>query len=204
MFAPRVLRVRRRAARNVYAVAAQPSPVDRIHVSTVVRLPPAEVYEFLVDFPRYARYSEYLTDVTADGDGTPGTRYRLRFAWWKLGYTAHTEVADADPPTRLDWRVTEDIDASGRWRVEPLDSPPESLPDDEVACRVHLEVTFDADSIGGDIVDLPRFVSLDWVVDRVKPILVEEAERVVERIVADVEGERREVELVVHDVPDGV
>jgi hypothetical protein len=54
------------------------------------------------------------------------------------------------------------------------------------------------------MLDLPRFVSLDWVVGKVKPILVEEAERVVERIVADVEGRRREVELVVHEVPGGV
>jgi hypothetical protein len=179
--------------------------VDRIHVSTVVGLAPPEVYEFLVDFPRYARYSEYLTEVTADGDGSPGTRYRLRFAWWKLSYTAHTEVTDADPPERIDWRVTEDVDASGRWRVEPLDATPSGLPvEDGPASRVHLEVTFDADSVGGGVVDLPRFVSLDWVIDRVKPVLVEEAERVVERIVADVEGEPREVDLVVHEVPGGV
>jgi uncharacterized membrane protein len=179
--------------------------VDRIHVSTVVCLPAEEVYDFLVDFPRYARYSTYLTDVAADGDGSPGTRYRLRFAWWKLSYTAHTEVTDADPPGRLDWRVVEDVDARGDWRVEPLDSVPTGLATDaEVACRVHLEVEFDPDSVGGGTLDLPRFVSLDWVVRKVKPVLVEEAERVVERIVADIEGRRREVELVVHEVPSGV
>jgi len=179
--------------------------VDRIHVSTVVCLPPAEVYEFLVDFPRYARYSEYLTDVRAEGDGTPGTRYHLRFAWWKLSYTAHTEVTDADPPTRLDWRVLKDLDARGHWRIEPLDTVPAGLPaDTDTACRVHLDVRFDPDSVGGGTLDLPRFVSLDWVVGKVKPILVEEAERVVERIVADLEGRRREVDLVVHEVPGGV
>jgi hypothetical protein len=179
--------------------------VDRIHVSTAVCLPAAEVYDFLVDFPRYARYSEYLTDVRADGDGSPGTRYRLRFAWWKLSYTAHTEVTDAEPPTRLDWRVSKDLDARGCWRVEPLDSVPAELPDETgPACRVHLEVEFDPDSVGGGVLDLPRFVSFGWVVEKVKPILVEEAERVVERIVADVEGRRREVHLVVHEVPSGV
>jgi len=178
--------------------------VDRIHVSTVVCLPPEEVYEFLVDFPRYARYSEHLTDVRAEGDGSPGTRYHLRFAWWKLSYTAHTEVTDADPPARLDWRVTKDLDARGNWRVEPLDSLPSSLPADaDTACRVHLEVVFDPDSVGGGMLDLPRFVSLDWVVRKVTPILVEEAERVVERIVADLEGRRRAVELVVHEEPSG-
>jgi ribosome-associated toxin RatA of RatAB toxin-antitoxin module len=179
--------------------------VDRIHVSTVVCLPVGEVYEFLVDFPRYARYSEYLTDVRAEGDGSPGTRYRLRFAWWKLSYTAHTEVTAADPPTRVDWRVIEDLDARGRWRIDPVDSVPESAPDEEgSACRVHLEVEFDPRSVGGGILDLPRFVSFDRVVAKVKPVLVEEAERVVERIVADVEGRRREVDLVVHEVPGEV
>jgi ribosome-associated toxin RatA of RatAB toxin-antitoxin module len=179
--------------------------VDRIHVSTTVCLPPEEVYDFLVDVPRYARYSEYLTDVDAEGDGTPGTQYRLRFAWWKLSYTAHTEVTDADPPTRLDWRVVTDLDARGNWRVDPLDSVPAGLPADaSAACRVHLEVTFDPDSVGGGILDLPRFVSLDWVIGKVKPVLVEEAERVVERIVSDLEGRRREVDLVVHEVPGGV
>jgi hypothetical protein len=179
--------------------------VDRIHVSTVVCLPPEEVYEFLVDFPRYARYSEYLTDVRAEGDGSPGTRYHLRFAWWKLSYTARTEVTDADPPTRFDWQVLGDLDARGYWRVEPLETVPSGLPADaDTACRVHLNVVFDANSVGGGTLDLPRFVSLDWVVEKVKPILVEEAERVVERIVADLEGRRRAVDLVVHEVPGGV
>ncbi|MFB6196037.1 MAG: type II toxin-antitoxin system RatA family toxin [Haloplanus sp.] len=179
--------------------------MDRIHVSTVICLPATEVYDFLVDFPRYARYSEYLTDVTADGDGSPGTRYRLRFAWWKLTYTAHTEVTAVDPPNRIDWRVTKDIDARGDWRVEPLDTVPPEVPDDEgPACRVHLEVAFDPDSVGGGVIDLPRFVSFDWVIEKLKPVLVEEAEGVVERIVADVEGRRRDVSLVVHDTPGGV
>jgi ribosome-associated toxin RatA of RatAB toxin-antitoxin module len=179
--------------------------VDRIHVSTVVCLPPAEVYDFLVDFPRYANYSKYLTEVTADGDGSPGTRYRLDFAWWKLSYTVHTEVTAVEAPTRIDWRVAKDLDARGDWRVEPLESVPPGLPADvdaEAACRVHLEVEFDPDSVGAGILDLPRFVSLDWVVRKVKPILVEEAERVVERVVADIEGRRREIDLVVHEEPD--
>jgi uncharacterized protein YndB with AHSA1/START domain len=179
--------------------------VDRIHVSTVVCLPPAEVFEFLVDFPQYARYSEYLTDVSADGDGSVGTRYRLRFAWWKLSYTAHTEVTDVDAPERLAWRVSRDIDARGRWEVEPLDAVPDEVPaDDGPASRVHLVVAFDPDSVGGDALDLPRFVSLDWVVEKALPVLVEEAERVVERIVADLEGRRRAVSLDVHETPSGV
>ncbi len=29
-----------------------------------------------------------------DGDGASGTRYALHFSWWKLTYTAHSEVTD--------------------------------------------------------------------------------------------------------------
>jgi hypothetical protein len=178
--------------------------VDRIHVSTVVCLPAEPVYDFLVDFPRYARYSEYLNGVTADGDGSPGTRYHLRFAWWKLSYTVHTEVTDVDPPTRIDWRVRSDLDARGHWRVERIDAVPTELPDDGPGCRVHLVAEFDPGSVGGETLDLPRFVPFDRVVDRIKPVLVEEAERVVERIVADLEGRRRRTDLVVHETPGDV
>ena len=179
--------------------------MDEIVVSTDVFLPPEEVYAFLVDFPRYAKYSEYLTDVTRDGDGSPGTRYALRFSWWKLTYTAHTEVTDLDPPDRIEWRVVKDLRAHGHWAVDRLDSLPEDAPDDaDAASRVTFAVEFDADSARSGALDLPRFVSLDWVIDRVRPKVVDEAERVVERVVADLEGRRRPVELHVREEPDTV
>jgi hypothetical protein len=176
--------------------------VDEIAVSTVVYLPPAEVYEFLVDFPRYANYSEYLREVRRAGDGSPGTRYDLTFAWWKLTYTARSEVTGTDPPERVDWRLTTDIAAEGRWRVEPLEELPPGAPGDATeACRVCLEVEYDPDSVSAGALDLPALVSLDWVVRKVTPLIVEEAERVVERIVADIEGRSRPVELTVHRHP---
>lgn len=176
--------------------------MDQVEVSTLVHLPPAEVYDFLVDFPRYANYSEYLEEVRSDGDGSPGTRYALRFSWWKVTYTAHTEVTGADPPTRIDWRVTADIDASGYWAVEEV--PDEAPPDAETASRVRLHVEFDPGSASVGDVGLPSFVSLSWLVERVVPLVQEEAERVVERIVADIEGEPRPVDLTIHATPDSV
>jgi uncharacterized membrane protein len=171
--------------------------VESVNVSTVVYLPPEEVYEFLLDFPRYARYSEYLQEVTADGDGGPGTRYDLTFGWWKLTYTAHSEVTAVEPPERIDWHLVEDIDAEGYWEIapEPESAPPEA----ETASRVRLAVAFDPDSADSGLVDLPAFVSVDWLVEKVKPKIRAEAEQVVERIVADLEGERRQVELTVHE-----
>ena len=174
--------------------------MDSVEVSTVIHLPPEEVYEFIVDFPRYANYSEYLERVHQDGDGGPGTRYALRFAWWRLTYTARTRVTEADPPNRLDWKVIKDIDADGYWSVEEV---PELAPDDaETASRVTLRIEFDTRSVGD--VDLPSFVSASWVVKKIKPLIQEEAERVVERIVADLEGAERPVDLTVHTTPDTV
>ncbi|MFB6074474.1 MAG: SRPBCC family protein, partial [Haloarculaceae archaeon] len=118
----------------------------------------------------------------------------LTFSWWKLSYTAHSAVTDVDPPRKIDWEVTRDVDARGHWRVERVDPPP----DREHASEVRLRVEFDPDSVRAGAFDLPRLVSLDWVIDRVVPLVQREAERVVERIVADLEGERREVDLEIH------
>jgi uncharacterized membrane protein len=168
--------------------------VDTVEVSTVVYLPPEEVYEFLLDFPGYARYSEHLTEVRQHGDGDPGTEYELDFAWWKLQYTARSRVTDVEPPERIDWRVIKDIDAAGQWLVEPVD-PDDSNDTPEPATAVTLRVQYHPDSADDGTLDLPRFVSLDWVVEKVKPKVQAEAERVVRRIVRDLEGESRDVTL---------
>ncbi|EMA45503.1 type II toxin-antitoxin system RatA family toxin [Halococcus saccharolyticus] len=174
--------------------------MDSVEVSTVVYLPPEEAYEFLLDFPGYANYSEYLTGVESHGDGSPGTEYDLHFAWWKLTYTARSRVTEVDPPNRIDWQVTKDIDARGRWTVTAVDPPAGR----EHASEVRLRIEFDADSVDPSGFDLPRLVSLSWVVEKVKPLIEREAERVVERIVADIEGESRPVDLTVHTAPDDV
>jgi len=162
--------------------------VNRLSVSTVVRVPPSEAYEFLLDFPGYAAYSKHLTGVDQFGDGGPDTRYRLHFSWWKLTYTVHSEVTAVEPPHRIEWTVTKDLDASGRWRVEPTET------EDGAGSRVTLDVEYDPSS-ADNAVSLPPLVSLDWVVEKAAARVVEEGERVVERIVADLEGERRPVDL---------
>jgi uncharacterized membrane protein len=167
--------------------------VERVEVSTVVYVPPEEVYEFLLAFRRYANYSEHLRSVRQFGDGGPGTEYELTFAWWKLTYTARSKVTEVDPPNRIEWGVTKDIDAAGRWLVEPLvDTDGEA---EEVETEVTFVVEYAPGSTDDGIVDLPRFVSLGWVVEKIKPKIRAEAERIVRRVVADLEGEERDVEL---------
>jgi uncharacterized membrane protein len=177
--------------------------VDSVEVSTVVYLPSEEIFDFLLDFPRYAEYSKHLDEVRRhSGDGTPGTRYDITFSWWKLSYTAKSQVTDIDRPTRIDWRLVEDIDARGYWAVAP---EPESAPNpDTPATRVRLYIEFSPGSADRHSIGLPSFVSLDWLIDRVKPKVEAEARRIVERIVADLEGEPREVDLDIHTTPDSI
>lgn len=164
--------------------------MDRVEVSTVVYLPPEEVYEFLLAFRGYAEYSEYLQTVRQFGDGEVGTEYELEFAWWKLRYTARSAVVELEPPNRIEWRLTKDLDAAGRWLVEPRD---ESGAEPET--EVTLVVEYAPESADDGVVDLPRFVSLGWVIDRIKPKIQSEAERTVRRVIADLEGEERDVQL---------
>jgi len=176
---------------------------DAVEVSTVVYISPEEAYEFIVDFPRYARYSKYLTRVTQNGDGESGTEYDLYFEWWKLSYTARSRVAETEPPRRLEWQIIKDLDAAGTWHVEEL--PESELPAGrDQAVRVRLDIDFRPETANSDALELPRFVSLSWVVDKVRPLIQEEAERVVRRIVRDLEGESRDVELRIHRTPDEV
>lgn len=177
--------------------------MDAVDVSTVVYLPPEQIYEFLLDFPRYARYSEHLDEVRRrGGDGSPGTRYDITFSWWRLSYTANSQVTDVEPPNRIDWRLIKDLDARGHWAVVP---EPESAPNpDTPATRVRLYIEFAPGSADSGALGLPATVSLDWLIDRVKPKVLAEAERIVERIVADLEGESRDVSLDVHRTPNSL
>lgn len=158
--------------------------MNTVEVSTDVRVPPEDAYSFLADFPGYADYSAYLESVRQDGDGGPGTTYELTFAWWKLSQTIRSRVTATDAPHRIDWEVEGRLDAHGRWEIEETQD----------GSRVTLVVTYDPGSARG-VVDPPPLVSLDWVVERVAGLVVQEGERVVERVVADLEGERRSVDL---------
>ena len=179
--------------------------MDEIVVTTVVYVPPDEVYDFLLDFSTYTNYSKHLKEVRKRGDGSPGTQYDFRLAWWKLTYTARSEVVELDRPNRIDWEIVKDIHAHGCWRIQELDELPEDAPDDvETACRVWFELNFDAGTANSDALNLPRFISFSRVLDKIKPVVVKEAEHIVERIVADLEGRRRRVELTIENKPSDI
>lgn len=177
--------------------------MERLAVETVVYRPVEEVYEFLEAFPGYANYSEYL-DRVDELDPGPGesARYALRFSWWKLEYTARSAVTETVENERIEWELLGDFDAGGRWLVAER-SLPEDAPDwAETATGVRFEVAYAPETAHSGLIDLPSLVSLGWVVEKVKPKIESEARTVVERAVADLEGEPRSVELTVETGTD--
>lgn len=168
--------------------------MNELAVSTVVYVPPERAFSFLLDFPGYADYTEYLTEVRQDGDGSPGTRYDLLLSWWVLSYTARSEVTEIDPPDRIDWSLVGGLDATGSWLVEPVE---DAATDGGHATKITLEATYDPGSVDDAGIDLPALVSTNWLGKKVAGVAQSEATTVVERIVADLEGEPRPVDLQV-------
>lgn len=181
--------------------------MDELAVSTVVGRPPGEVYDFLFDFTRYSKYSDHVDDVRVRGDGV-GARFRIALSWWKLGYTVRGVVTDVDPPNCIEWSITRDVDATGHWAIEAADETEldgvDGLPTDAVesasVARLYLE--YDPSSIGGSTLGLPPLVSLGRIVDRIRPVAKREAEGIAAEAVADVEGQRRPVEVTVETAPE--
>jgi len=102
------------------------------------------------------------------------------------------------PPTRIDWQLVKDVDAHGSWVIDPSEPVPEGESD---ACRVRFLVEFAPESADRRVLDLPRLIPFEVIVDRVVAEVRREAERVVRRLVADLEGEPREVTLDIHELP---
>lgn len=164
--------------------------METIEVRTTIQVSPERAFDFLVDFEGYSDYSKYLEEVTADGAAGEGTEYEITFGWWRLSYTIRTAVTQTSHPDLIEWAVLSDIEAHGRWEIQSQHSNPGST-------LVRFIVSYDPESAKGAGIDIPAFVSLDWVIDRVIGLIEAEGRRVVERVVADLEGTRRTVDLTV-------
>lgn len=164
---------------------------------TVVHVPPDRLFDRLVDFEGYPAYSPHLDAVERDGDGRAGTVYAITASWWRLSRTVRSEVTAVDPPSRIDWRLLGPLEASGAWSVESTEagSPGPSS-------HLELIVEYEPSTLGA--VDLPLGVSGDWVTERVVPVVQREAREVCAQLVAELEGERRDVDVEVRlaDQPD--
>lgn len=147
------------------------------------------VFDALLDLRRYEAYSDHLAAVERVGDGGVGTEYTLRFEWWLVSYTVRSEVTAVERPDRLDFAVTKGIQATGSWFVEPV-----STGEDPVT-EVRFVVEYDPDTVAGAALSLPALTSMSWVIERVAPLVEQEAAGVVRRVVNDLEGSDRAVDL---------
>lgn len=161
-------------------------PVKVVEVSRTVTRSPSPVFEYLLDFKRYAGYSTYLTDVSkvsGGGDGT--TQYEVTAAWRGIGGTVTTELTGVTPPERIEWRLADSRAAGGAWTVENTETAHATAP----ASLMTLEIRFDPGALGGTAISLPGFLPVDRLLGRLGPTVEAEAANVVERIVADLEND---------------
>jgi hypothetical protein len=137
------------------------------------------------------------------GDGGVGSRYEITVSWWKLSYAVTPRVVALDPPSRIDWELTDRVTARGYWAIEPL--PERAVPSDrEFATRARLRVEFAQSSLSNGVSGLPPLVPFDRILDRVAPVAKREVNAVFRRAVADLEGRERPVEVEYHRKPDAV
>ena len=172
---------------------------DELAAHTTLHAPREDVFALLRDVEGYDEYTGYVDDVVRHGDGGPGTTYEVSLSWWRLSYTAEVLLTDVDPPARIEWRLVGGLDAAGTWTLEPVDADD---PAAETATDVTLTARYDPDS-GDDAVSLPPLVPWSAVLERLRPVVEREAGRIVEQVVADLEGEPRAARLEVqvrHDV----
>lgn len=174
--------------------------MQRLEVATDVFAEPESVYDLLLSFTGYANYSEHVEDVRRHGDGGPGTEYDIALSWWRLSHTVRSEVTAVDPPTVIDWRLVSDLDAHGSWLIDSVADTlgaVEPPTDGGPVTRVTFLVEYDPESVDADVLGLSRLVPIDTVIEKAKPKVREEVTAVVERVVADLEGEPRSVDVEV-------
>jgi len=172
--------------------------VHRLSLATDVHVPPERAYEFLLDFPNYPRYTDVLEEVRREGSGDVGTEYHFDVAWWRISRTVRSRVTGLEPPRRIEWRLLGDLAVQGRWRVDP----PAADGASDAPTRVHLIAEYDPAGsrlagIGG-----AALLSSSRVRRTLATRLRADAESLLERIVADLEGSPRPVDLEVLEWPE--
>ena len=167
--------------------------MERVVLQTVIHAPPSAIYPVLANFERYPRYATHLEWVEPRGEGPAGPQYDLHLSWWRISHTTRSEIVERDPPHRLGWRLTRDVEARGAWELEER---PELAPADaETATRVTFEGRADPTTAETGNLSLPGLLPMDVVIAKARPIVKREVRETVRRLVADVEGHPREVEL---------
>lgn len=175
---------------------------DAFKANTTVFSPIEDVYEFLGDFRSYTEYTEYVDEIRRRGDGTVGTIYditfRKRILAIPLSYTARSRVTALDRPTSIEWEIIKDLRANGEWALEVVDeadldvSRPSYVDPDVPATRVTIGVELNPKTIDRSAIPVPLTKSVEWLVSKVYPFIVDEARRVLSRVVTDLEGRTRE------------
>ena len=118
----------------------------RIEQTFTIASPPADVFAFMVDPEKLARWQTVKTYVTPVSEGPPRLGYRIREGT-KVGpreWDQLVEFTEFEPGRAFAVKVIEGPQSSGRWTMEP----------DGAGSRIHFEAELKAPPLVGPLLKL--------------------------------------------------
>lgn len=155
--------------------------MEKVVFETEVYAPKEEVYDFLMRFEDYGKYSEHVKNVRVVRRDP--LEWEITIKWWKIRYTARSRLTNYVENERIEWEVVKDVRARGVWLLEET----------EEGTKVKLKVWYEPSD--ADKVNPLRFVPTSRLISLVKPVVKREGKRVLRRVVSDLEGKPRKVDL---------
>ena len=156
--------------------------VSRMKKATIVAEAYAskqDVYDFLMDFKNYTKYSKYAKDTRLVHDGEQ-PEWEIDFRWWMVKYTARSKVTDYRPPDYIKWRVIKDADVRGEWHLEELN---------EEQTRLQLDLRYDPR--GASKANPLKYFPTDKLIRLAKPVVIRHVNNVLRNVTEELEGEPR-------------
>ena len=104
--------------------------MKRVELSIDIDAYPEDIWEVLTDparFPEWIKGMQQVEMLTT-GEYGVGTRYRATAGTGERTVQWEVEITAVEPPTRIEFAYTGDVEGRGGWQIEVL-------PDDE-GCRV--------------------------------------------------------------------
>ncbi|MFB6283077.1 MAG: SRPBCC family protein [Halobacteria archaeon] len=139
-----------------------------------------DVYDFLMDFKNYTKYSKYAknTRLVVDGENP---EWEIDFRWWLVKYTAKSKVTDYRKPDFIEWRVVKDADVRGEWHLEEIG---------DEHTRLQLDLRYDPK--GASKANPLWYFPTDKLIKLAKPVVLRHVNNVLRNVTKELEGEPRE------------
>ncbi len=146
------------------------------------KAPIEDIYSFFLNFKNYKEHTEYAKDIRE----IRSNEWEMDWKWWIVGYTSRSKLVDYKKNKYIEWKVTKDVKARGRWEFEELD---------ENTTKVRLKLLYDPK--GAEKANPLSFIPASVLVGLAKPILKRQISKILKRVAKEVEGKPREVDFAI-------